>query len=609
MKKPLRAVAGIAFLAFGLSACSAQVKPVATAESELVFANFLPADAVVALSVPDLKRAQAGWKASALYQIWNEPDVQTFLAKPLTKLPPQPELSSLLAKLEAIEARRFFISLVSLNTEKPQVIAGFAFKGDAAALDSLLARPKQELAKKYPNGKVASVPFGNRTIETFDAADVSLASTVTGGWYFISSDLSLLKAMLDRVDAKADAPPALGKDADFRAAVARLPATHDALTFVRARPIIDKVLALAEGTGRALPEARRRDLEKIRAVVATSGFEKEKLRDTIFILAPGLKSETAALALKSMPFTSPETLLYLGLSVKIPEDSDVAAADPMGQLGKTLTEAGFNLKDLRAAFGNEAALQVEWSTGALYPSPMVSVEMKDRATALKVLAAATAKPPKDSEWMSKTDDGVEYRILSAKKPGTPISPTLAVTGTHFIAGISQIDVRSAIARAKGNGLHLDATPAFKTAMAEVGKPETSVFFLDTKSLFEKFYGLGRTYGPAAAEGNKQIEEVVDLNKLPPTETISRHLSPVVWSQRFVEDGILCESTGPLTLNQLVLGGGVFTGVGVAAYQRMMKPEPAPTGPAPSAPIPPAPGASPNAPSTGDKKPDLPKPGG
>src|SRR4029077_14402959 len=129
----------------------------------------------------------------------------------------------------------------------------------------------------------------------------------------------------------------------------------------------------------------------------------------------------------------------------------------------------------------------------------LTAELKDRTAALKLLAAATAQPPKDSEWLSKSDDGVEYRILTQKKPNTPLSPTLALTATHLVAGISQIDVRSAIARAKGGGGHLDGNAGFKSAMSEVGKAEISVYYLDAKTLFEKLYGLGRTLTPYAKD--------------------------------------------------------------------------------------------------------------
>ena len=118
-----------------------------------------------------------------------------------------------------------------------------------------------------------------------------------------------------------------------------------------------------------------------------------------------------------------------------------------------------------------------------------------------------------------------------------------------------------------------------------GKADTSLVYLDTKTLFERLYGLGRSLTPFA-QGNKAVEENIDLEKLPAVDSIARHLTPVVWSQRSVADGIVCESTGPLTLNQLVVSGLAVGGYAAVTYQQAVKPkeeEPAPSAPsAPSA---------------------------
>ena len=55
-----------------------------------------------------------------------------------------------------------------------------------------------------------------------------------------------------------------------------------------------------------------------------------------------------------------------------------------------------------------------------------------------------------------------------------------------------------------------------------------------------------------------VGKVVDVNKLPDTETISRHLNPILYTNRQVADGMLIESSGPITLSQAVMliAGGV-----------------------------------------------------
>jgi hypothetical protein len=45
-----------------------------------------------------------------------------------------------------------------------------------------------------------------------------------------------------------------------------------------------------------------------------------------------------------------------------------------------------------------------------------------------------------------------------------------------------------------------------------------------------------------------ISDYVDVGKLPPPETVTKHLSPIISSQRYDGDGYVTESTGPVTLD-------------------------------------------------------------
>ena len=57
----------------------------------------------------------------------------------------------------------------------------------------------------------------------------------------------------------------------------------------------------------------------------------------------------------------------------------------------------------------------------------------------------------------------------------------------------------------------------------------------------------------------------DAGKLPTTDVLIRHLGPSTFSQRQVENGILIESAGTLTVDQAVLG--TAAGIGAAALPR------------------------------------------
>jgi hypothetical protein len=63
-----------------------------------------------------------------------------------------------------------------------------------------------------------------------------------------------------------------------------------------------------------------------------------------------------------------------------------------------------------------------------------------------------------------------------------------------------------------------------------------------------------------------MTDSVDLTRLPAVEVITKHLSPIVSSQRYDGDGYVAESVGPITLDQSAIGLAILS-VGAAARQK------------------------------------------
>ncbi len=53
---------------------------------------------------------------------------------------------------------------------------------------------------------------------------------------------------------------------------------------------------------------------------------------------------------------------------------------------------------------------------------------------------------------------------------------------------------------------------------------------------------------------------MDLSKLPDGDAISKHLSPIILSDKSDDQGILLESVGPVTFIQASVGFGAMAGV-------------------------------------------------
>ena len=547
-------------------------KPAGGAASTAATA-FLPADTVFLAALPDFNKTAADFKTTDLYKIWSEPDVQTFLARPLSKLPPHAELDDALAHADKLGLTNLFVAVVSLDekTNAPHMVAGFQFKGPSTEVDALLAKPKEALQKQHPASKADLINHEGHAIETITLDEQSsLSSVYVGNWYFIANNLALLEATVDRAEHRGAAAtqPTLDKDPDFNAVLAKLPAGYATLAFGRAKAIMTKIFDLAEASGQAVDPKQRAEAEKVRAAGATTGFENGKIRDTVYLHAPGISQEYAKLAMGSLPLTTADTVLYAASILNIPEKIDL----PPGRggdvgapglallqgLGQMLTAHNVSLEAFRAAFGNEASLSLDWPAGQGQPTLVASLNVRDAAAAGKFVDNLTAALTAEAAWETAQFDGLTFH--SVEVPNVPtLAPTLTVTPAHLLFGLNLPEVRAAAAREKAPAANFTAGDTYKKASGEVSKPNTAFAYLDSRMFFERFYGALKPYAMTAAFLLPQVNEYVDVSKLPEADVVARHLSPTVLSQTYNPDGCLLESVGSFTFGQaavVVVGGSV-----------------------------------------------------
>ena len=63
---------------------------------------------------------------------------------------------------------------------------------------------------------------------------------------------------------------------------------------------------------------------------------------------------------------------------------------------------------------------------------------------------------------------------------------------------------------------------------------------------------------------------VDLAKLPPSEAIAKHLSPIVMSQRYESDGYVTESVGPVTFREATIGIAAVVGSSLLYFREGLR---------------------------------------
>ncbi len=557
-------------------------KPGTGAAAASASSGYLPPETLLLLSVPDPQQTAADWKTTDLYKIWTEPSVQAFFAKPLSKLPENKDLDDTLAQIGKVNPHHLFAALTALDEKDnaPHLLAGFQFKGSNADVDQLLSKPKAALREKNPAGKADLVKYQDHSLETFTTEDgKTIASVYLNDWYFISNDLALLKTTLDRVDHRAPAgQPSLEGEADFKAVLVKMPANPATLVFARPRIFFDRIFALAASSGQTMSDEQLAEIRKIKAIGATTTIDNGKLRDTLYSLAPGYKLYGGPLQMSALPLTSPDTLLFYAAMLQLPDHYQLPAnagtgPNAMGyaflnQYADQLKAQGVTLESFNAAFGHETSLQLDWPAGSSQPSLVLGLDVHDPAAAAKVLDGVLKTLPPDVKWQLASADGLTYRSLALPNVSF-ITPTLTLTDKHLILGLSTAGVRAAAGREKAGGANFTASEAYKTASATVAKPNLATTYIDAKPLFERTYGALKPLAMfGAAFAGPQVNDYVDLSKLPDGEAISKHLTPIVLSQKSDDQGILMESVGPVTFIQATAGLGVV--VGAAAVPALQK---------------------------------------
>ena len=87
-------------------------------------------------------------------------------------------------------------------------------------------------------------------------------------------------------------------------------------------------------------------------------------------------------------------------------------------------------------------------------------------------------------------------------------------------------------------------------------PTTFFAYVDTALLYSRLDATLRPMLLMGAAFMPTMNDYVDVSKLPAPDVITKHLSPIVSSQRYERDGYMAESVGPVTLNQAAIGLGL-----------------------------------------------------
>ena len=533
----------------------------------------LPQQTIFLAHLPDFNRTRDDWHHCDIYQLYHEPAVQDFLRPGIATLSklstPKAFGAQTLQEIEQLDPKHAFLALTSMDGNNPKFVGGFRFHGKQEEAERLINRWRSKFLEQTPSAKHEKLEYQRHEIELITAAPFALATTYDGPWFFAATDLTELKALLDRADHRAKNPDnTLDKDAAYSAAIAHRPSIYAASFYLQPKIFSDRLAALRAAVRSSPAPGESTMLEKMRCIAGSMRFENGKIHDVFFLGMPKLERETT-LKQSSLLLGTKETFFYLSMLLNLGEKIDTlnqAAALAGAKIFQALADSGLTADDWKSAFGLELSSLADWPSSAHWPSLLLTLPIMDAAKAGKIVEALIGAD-ESATWTQTEKDGVRYFSKQSAASLVAITPTIAVSDRILIAGFDPASVEEAMKRSGVSSSELSASQTYRAAARLLPEPTNFFAYVDTGLLYSRLDASLRPMLLMAAAFMPAVANLVDPTRLPPPEVITRHLSPVVSSQRYERDGYVAESIGPVTLDQSAIGLAILSSFSAGARQK------------------------------------------
>jgi len=532
-------------------------------------AELLPRDTIFLAQMPDFNRTRQEWRQSDIYRLYNEPAVQDFLRKPLDNVPTSKALATL-QEIEQLDPTNAFFALTSISDSAPSVVGGFRFRGTQEDAERVIGKWRATLLEQRPGTKSEKLQYQGHDIDVVKATPFTLVTTYDRPWFFVATNVTELKALLDRVDHRAkESGETLDKDEAYRTATSHRPSNYAAFFYLQPKAFSERLAALRAAVQSSPTPGETTMLEKMRCIAGSSRFENGKLRDVLFLGMPKLETD-GTLNRSSLTLGTKETFFYLAMLLNLGDKMETLnqAATLGGVVQKVfqdLATSGIAADDWKAAFGLELGALADWPSSAHWPSLLLTLPVLDVAKAGKIIEAFTSAD-EGAIWTQTEKDGVRYFSKQSVATLVAITPTIALSGRIIIAGLNPVSVEEAVKRSTSSSSELGNSQTYKAAERLLPAPTNFFSYVDTALLYSRLDASLRPMLLMAAAFVPAIARSVDLGKLPSPEVIMKHLSPIVSSQRYEREGYVAESLGPITLDQAAIGLAILSSVATARQQ-------------------------------------------
>src|SRR6266571_6241979 len=376
----------------------------------------LPRGTIALAHLPDFNRTQNECHESDLYKLYQEPAIQDFLTKPLSRVPQSDTVSETVSDIEQLDLKDAFLAVTSIDNTGPHFAGGFRFHGSQSEAEKIVGKWRSQIVRDASVHE--NLDYQQHKIDIVGTAPNQIATVYDGQWFFASNDLAELKAILDRADGRdlvATSPSGSGKDrkstleADqtFRGAMAHMPPSYALFFYLQPKALSEKLTSLRNAFGISVNQPNV--IDQIHSVCAATRFDKGKIRDVLFVSMPKAQSEQK-LTRSSLGLGSADTFLYLATLLNPDRLAGINQGSvPLGtwlqKVFDAAARAGVTVDDWKAAFDLELESLADWPQSGRWPSIITALRVKDPVRANKIVNALIHTIDEDVPWKKSEKSG------------------------------------------------------------------------------------------------------------------------------------------------------------------------------------------------------------
>ena len=511
-------------------------------------AALLPAETVALASLPDLPRSASRWPKTILAKIGAEPEMKAFLERPLQYLTKDRGGNEATGILWKLKPGRIFTAALSVSPNDAALLVGFQFWGGKSGHDLAVARLRDELSRGGPAPEVVRENYQGVEIASSVHHALTLYNASQGQWGFLSNNLPAIKDAIDRAAGRKK-EGSLADSPRYKEVLGKLAKDADLLLFCQPQSALETLLEVGSSLGARPIFQQVEQLRKVEAIGATTKLDEANLRDSIFVMRRN-PPDIGSLNHSALKFTSQETAAYFEFASNFRQILTAASNVISPGLLSTPAVRSTRLPELiPEALGPDCAISVSWAPQQMKPTGLIAVQIRDQAKAEDSLRELLALFPD----ASLTElEGIRYFSFPSLQSAFA-NPTLALVEGFLVLGVNPRELSHSLQSFK-TGETLKKSPVFASALSAYGAANEVFGYADSKVLFERGFPTLRqiiVFGVAVVPGASAI---IDASKLPDTESIAKHLQPMVYNQTRLPEGYLVESSGPITMNQAVFFG-------------------------------------------------------